>query len=61
MPAWPVNTLKLMAPVPAGGGVDVLCRRIAERMGLNLRRKLSRSQARQRYLQWMIAQVLRLD
>ena len=36
MPAWPVNTLKLMAPVPAGGGVDVLCRRIADRMGAHL-------------------------
>ena len=32
-PAWPVNTIKFMAPVPAGGGVDVLCRRIADRMG----------------------------
>lgn len=36
MPAWPVTTLKLMAPVPAGGGVDVLCRRIADRMGVRL-------------------------
>ena len=35
-PAWPVNTVKLMAPVPAGGGVDVLCRRIADRMGAHL-------------------------
>lgn len=30
---WPVNTIKFMAPVPAGGGVDALCRRIADRMG----------------------------
>ena len=35
-PAWPMTTLKLMAPVPAGGGVDVLCRRIADRMGAHL-------------------------
>lgn len=35
LPAWPVNTLKLMAPVPASGGVDVLCRRIADRMGVH--------------------------
>ena len=34
--AWPVNTIKLMAPVPAGGGVDALCRRMADRMGAHL-------------------------
>ena len=32
-PTWPMGTIKFMAPVPAGGGVDVLCRRIADRMG----------------------------
>lgn len=35
-PAWPVGTIKFMAPVPAGGGVDVLCRRISERMAAQL-------------------------
>ena len=28
---WPVGTIKFMAPVPPGGGVDLLCRRIADR------------------------------
>ncbi len=29
---WPVGTIKFMAPVPPGGGVDALCRRIGDRM-----------------------------
>ena len=29
---WPVGTIRFMVPVPAGGGVDVLCRRIGDRM-----------------------------
>lgn len=29
---WPVGTIRFMAPVPAGGGVDVLCRRIGDRL-----------------------------
>ncbi|MFN0186785.1 MAG: Bug family tripartite tricarboxylate transporter substrate binding protein [Aquabacterium sp.] len=30
--SWPVDTLRFMAPVPAGGGVDLLCRQLAERL-----------------------------
>ena len=33
---WPVGTIRFMAPVPPGGGVDLLCRRIAERMVAHL-------------------------
>lgn len=33
---WPVDTIKFMAPVPAGGGVDIFCRRLAERMKVHL-------------------------
>jgi tripartite-type tricarboxylate transporter receptor subunit TctC len=29
---WPVDTLRLMVPAPAGGGVDILCRQLAERL-----------------------------
>lgn len=36
-PAWPVGTIKFMAPVPAGGGVDVFCRRLADRMAAHLK------------------------
>jgi len=30
--SWPVGTIKFMAPVPPGGGVDLLCRRIGDRI-----------------------------
>ena len=33
--AIPQRPLGTAAPVPPGGGVDVLCRRIADRMGLH--------------------------
>lgn len=29
---WPVTPIKWMVPAPAGGGVDVLCRQLAERI-----------------------------
>ena len=29
---WPVDTLRLMVPAPAGGGVDILCRQLADRL-----------------------------
>jgi tripartite-type tricarboxylate transporter receptor subunit TctC len=27
---WPVNTIKIIVPAPAGGGVDIFCRKLAE-------------------------------
>ncbi|MBL8384292.1 MAG: tripartite tricarboxylate transporter substrate binding protein, partial [Burkholderiales bacterium] len=33
---WPVGTIRFMAPVPPGGGVDVLSRRIADRLAAHL-------------------------
>lgn len=29
---WPVDTLRFMVPAPAGGGVDILCRQLADRL-----------------------------
>lgn len=34
-PHWP-KILKIVAPVPAGGGVDAFCRRVGERLSSNL-------------------------
>ncbi len=34
--SWPVGTIKFMAPVPAGGGVDLFCRRVADRLATQL-------------------------
>ena len=33
---WPVDTMKIVIPAPAGGGVDTLCRRVGERLGSHL-------------------------
>ena len=33
---WPVATIKFIAPVPPGGGVDVFCRQLGERMAHHL-------------------------
>ncbi len=33
---WPVDTLKMIIPAPAGGGVDTLCRRVGERLAHHL-------------------------
>lgn len=33
---WPVGTVRFMAPVPPGGGVDALCRRLADRLAYHL-------------------------
>ena len=27
---WPVNTIRIIVPAPAGGGVDIFCRKLAE-------------------------------
>jgi len=35
-PKWPVDTLKIIIPAPAGGGVDTLCRRVGERLAAHL-------------------------
>ncbi|MEK7345744.1 MAG: tripartite tricarboxylate transporter substrate binding protein [Pseudomonadota bacterium] len=29
---WPTSTVKIIAPVPAGGGVDIFCRKLAEQL-----------------------------
>jgi len=33
---WPLETLKMVIPAPAGGGVDTLCRRVGERLAHHL-------------------------
>ena len=33
---WPVDTLKIIIPAPAGGGVDATCRRVGERLAAHL-------------------------
>lgn len=33
---WPVETVKLIVPAPAGGGVDILCRSVADRLAAML-------------------------
>ena len=33
---WPVDTLKILIPAPAGGGVDVFCRKVGERLATHL-------------------------
>lgn len=35
-PNWPVDTLKIMVPAPAGGGVDIYCRKTGERLAAHL-------------------------
>ena len=33
---WPVDTLRIMIPAPAGGGVDATCRKVGERLAVHL-------------------------
>ena len=35
-PNWPLDTLKIMVPAPAGGGVDLYCRKTGERLASHL-------------------------
>ena len=39
-PKWPVDTLKIIIPAPAGGGVDQLCRKVGEKLAVHLNIKV---------------------